>query len=60
MASLALLVAIILLISTVLLAAIVTVSLAFCALIACHYVLPAADRLEQQLSTKPAPEATRR
>ena len=60
MASLALLVATILLISTVLLAAIVTVSLAFCALIACHYVLPAADRLEQQLSTKPAPEATRR
>ena len=59
MAALTMVMAAILLLSTVLMAAIVTVSFAFCALFACHYVLPAADRLEAQLSTKPVPEAAR-
>lgn len=38
--------ALLLVISTVLFAALVTVAVAFCALLGCRYVLPAADRLE--------------
>ena len=40
--------------STVVFAALVTVSVALCALIACRYVLPAADRLEAQLAARAA------
>ena len=43
---LALVLLVILAISTVLFAALLTISVAFCALVACHYVLPAADRFE--------------
>ena len=48
--ALALVLAVILAASTVAFAALVTVSVALCAFIACRYVLPAADRLEAQLA----------
>jgi hypothetical protein len=49
---LALVLAVVLVISTVAFAALVTISLSFCALAACHYVLPAIDRLEAQLAAR--------
>ena len=48
--ALTLVLALILAASTVVFAALVTVSVALCAFIACRYVLPAADRLEAQLA----------
>jgi hypothetical protein len=47
--ALSLVLAVILAASTVVFAALLTVSIALCAFIACRYVLPAADRLEAQL-----------
>ena len=47
--ALSLVLAVILAASTVVFAALLTVSVALCAFIACRYVLPAADRLEAQL-----------
>jgi hypothetical protein len=47
--ALALVLAVILAASTVVFAALLTVSVALCAFIACRYVLPAADRLEARL-----------
>jgi hypothetical protein len=47
--ALAIVLALILAASTVMFAALLTVSVALCAFIACRYVLPAADRLEAQL-----------
>jgi uncharacterized membrane protein YesL len=55
LALLALAVAVVLVISTFLFAALLTISVAFCALIACHYVLPAADRFEGR-ATVPVPD----
>lgn len=55
LALLALVVALVLVISTFLFAALLTISVAFCALVACHYVLPAADRFEGR-ATVPAPD----
>jgi hypothetical protein len=52
---LALVLLVILAISTVLFAALLTVSVAYCALVACHYVLPAADRFEGRASV-PVPD----
>lgn len=50
LASLGIALAILLLASTVAFAALVTVSLGYAALLACRYVLPAADRLEVRLA----------
>jgi hypothetical protein len=50
LASLTLVLALVLAASTVLFAALVTVSVGFCALVACRYVLPAADRLEARMA----------
>lgn len=55
LALLALVVGIVLAISTVLFAALLTISVAYCALVACHYVLPAADRFEGR-ATVPVPD----
>jgi uncharacterized membrane protein YesL len=55
LALLALASAVVLVISTFLFAALLTVSVAFCALVACHYVLPAADRFEGR-ATVPVPD----
>lgn len=44
--ALGLVLAAILVASTIIFAALVTISMAYCALVACRYVLPAADRLE--------------
>lgn len=52
---LALVLLVILAISTVLFAALLTISVAYCALVACHYVLPAADRFEGR-ATVPVPD----
>ncbi len=46
--------ALLLAVSTVLFAALITITLAFCALLGCRYVLPAADRLEGR-ATVPVP-----
>ena len=46
-------VAVIAVISTILLAALLTIGVSFIALIACHYVYPAADRFEARLETRP-------
>jgi uncharacterized membrane protein YesL len=54
-AVLALLLGVVLVVSTVAFAALVTISLSFVALAACHYVLPAADRLEAQLAARRRP-----
>jgi hypothetical protein len=43
-------IALILLVSTIAVAALVAISVAFVALLACRYVLPAADRLEARLA----------
>lgn len=51
-AGLAVVLGAILIVSTVLLAALFTVALSFCALVACHYVLPAADRMEVLLAAR--------
>ncbi|HEX5829076.1 MAG TPA: hypothetical protein VFY23_16240 [Candidatus Limnocylindrales bacterium] len=40
-------------VSTVIVAALATISIGFCALVACRYVLPAADRLEAMLARAP-------
>lgn len=48
-AALSLLVVLILAISTIAFVALLTIGIAFVALVACRYVLPAADRLERQL-----------
>jgi hypothetical protein len=53
--ALALIVAGVLALSTVLFAALLTISLAYVALVACRYVLPAADRLEGR-ATEAVPE----
>ena len=50
--ALTLVLAVILAASTVVFAALLTVSVALCAFIACRYVLPAADRLEAQLARR--------
>ena len=52
--ALALVLLVILAASTVVFAALVTVSVALCAFIACRYVLPAADRLEARLAGRDA------
>jgi hypothetical protein len=52
---LALAVAVVLAISTLLFAALLTISVAYCALVACHYILPAADRFEGR-ATVPVPD----
>ncbi len=58
--ALTLVLALILAASTVVFAALVTVSVALCAFIACRYVLPAADRLEAQLAATGGTGAARR
>jgi hypothetical protein len=50
--ALAALLAPVLAISTIAFAALVSVSLSFSALLACHYVLPASDRLDTQLAAR--------
>jgi hypothetical protein len=59
MALLAFLLGVVLAASTVAFAALVTVSVGFCALVACRYVLPAADRLETRLVAAGRGVATR-
>ena len=55
--ALALVLLVILAASTVVFAALVTVSVALCAFISCRYVLPAADRLEARLAGRDANRA---
>jgi hypothetical protein len=55
--ALALVVGLMLLVSTILFAALLSVSLAFCSLLSCRYVLPLADRLEGR-PTRPLPVAS--
>jgi hypothetical protein len=52
MGALTLVLVVVLAASTVIVAAVLTVSVGFAALVACRYVLPAADRLEAQLATR--------
>jgi hypothetical protein len=54
MVGLTVLVALILLASTIAFAALLSISLAYVALVACRYVLPAADRLEARLASMPS------
>ena len=58
MGALSILLVILLAISTVIVAAVLTVSIGFSALVACRYVLPAADRLEARLGERPGPGST--
>ena len=58
MGALSILLVILLAISTVIVAAVLTVSIGFAALVACRYVLPAADRLEVRLGERPGPGST--
>jgi hypothetical protein len=53
--SLAVLLAVLYIASSVVIAAIVTVALAFGAVVGCRFVLPAADRLEAQIAQRDAP-----
>jgi hypothetical protein len=55
MGSFAILLAVLYIASTIVIAAIVTVSLAFGAVVGCRFVLPAADRLEAQIAQRDAP-----
>lgn len=55
--ALAAILGVVLVASTVAFAALVTVSIAYCALVACRYVLPAADRLEARLARTSRPPA---
>ena len=55
MGVLSILLVILLAISTVIVAAVLTVSIGFSALVACRYVLPAADRLEARLGERAGP-----
>ncbi|MEA2621369.1 MAG: hypothetical protein QOH61_279 [Chloroflexota bacterium] len=57
LAGLGVLLAVFFVLSTVAFAALVAISLAFAALVACHYVLPATDRLEARLATTRIPLA---
>ena len=50
MGALSALLVVVLAVSTVIVAAVLTVSVGFAALVACRYVLPAADRLEARLA----------
>jgi hypothetical protein len=56
--SLGLILAALLVVSTIAIVALVTVSVGFSALVASRYVLPAADRLESQLAASPSPSGT--
>lgn len=55
MASLAFVLGVLYVASAIAFAALVTVSLAFAAVVACRFVLPAADRLEAQIAARIAP-----
>jgi len=46
--------ALVAIVSTILIMPIMTITVAFLALVACHFVLPAADRLEAALQARPA------
>ena len=50
MAGLAIVCGVVLIASAIAFAALITISVAFVALVACRYVLPAADRLEARLN----------